>query len=243
MIMSNSKVLHKVDYDLDIDYGKLMEEDWASVLKEDLLDTLYMENLMLYLHERYKTSGIFPKKDCLFKPFNKLPFKDIRVVVLGREPFADGQATGIPLGNEDNFGTTFSPELITWNKGIELSAHCGFNMYSDPTLQDIISQGVFLMDTALTSELGKSMAHKTIWKNFTREVIKTICDWHPEAIFVLLGKEAKKFAQYIPEDNYTFYSNHPYEAIKENKKFDASFTEKVNAVLKVRNGRAAEIIW
>jgi len=51
-----------IDYDLNIDHDKLMEQDWADVLKDSLLDTPYMENLMLFLHEKYKGGNMYPKK-------------------------------------------------------------------------------------------------------------------------------------------------------------------------------------
>jgi len=151
---------------------------------------------------------------------------------------------GIPLGNNDAYGHVFSQELIAFIKGIEKSEYDGFKMHQDPTFKDIINQGVFFMDVALTSSLAKEpMQHKLYWKNFTREVIKTICSWHQNTVFILLGDEAQAFKPYITGNNHIVCAEHPAESIANKRKFDASFTKEANDILEQLGGESNKIIW
>jgi uracil-DNA glycosylase len=234
----------KVDYDLKIDYKTIMSEDWEEALREPLLDTPYMENLMLFLHERYKLPGIFPQKNDVFKVFKESSFTDIKVVILCKEPYANFKSVGIPLANKDNITYPFSPELTTWIKGVEKFSYEGFALAQCPLFIDLRDQGVFFMDVALTCEASLTpMKHKIHWRNFTRQVIKTICEYHEDTIFVLLGKEAQEFEKYILNDNFVIKAEHPSEALIAKTEWVPSFIDEINFLLESLQGPDNQIIW
>jgi len=236
-------IRNKYDYSLNINYDLLLGSDWAGVLEDTLLDTDYMENLMLFLHESYKFNNIFPAKKNIFKTFKKTEFSKIRVVILGAEPYTDGKGIGIPLGNIDKYGTRFSPELVSFNNGIERAFYNGFRMYNDPTLEHLSAQGVLLLDCALTSKLGEKFAHIVYWKNFIRQVLHTICDWHPATIFIFMGKKAKEYEAFVKDTGYKFYCDHPSESVENKESWDASVLKSANKILTSLNGEKSQIIW
>ena len=156
--------LNEVKYGPTPNYDKLLGTDWAGVLKEELLDTIYMKNLMAFLRLRYQSKGVWPKKEDLFENFRITPFGSIRLVIIGDEPYNDFRATGIPLGNKSDFGSVFSPALRTWTKGIEREFYDGFRMYSDSSMRDLAKQGVMLLDVASTSDSTLPNSYKMHWR-------------------------------------------------------------------------------
>jgi len=212
------------EYVLDIDYDRLLGSDWASVLRDNLIKTDYMRNLMIFLNESYKKGGIYPSKSNIFKAIESVEFADLRVVIIGREPYNDGNATGIPLANFDKYGKRFSDELIKYHKGIETFVYDGFKMYQNPELEELSQQGVLFLDAALTST-GNKLEHLVYWRNFIRQVILSIQEWIPDVVFVFMGEE------------------HPYESVQLKKPWDAEVLNEVNIVLKTMNNDESPIVW
>jgi len=230
------------EYVLDIDYDRLLGSDWASVLRDNLIKTDYMRNLMIFLNESYKKGGIYPSKSNIFKAIESVEFADLRVVIIGREPYNDGNATGIPLANFDKYGKRFSDELIKYHKGIETFVYDGFKMYQNPELEELSQQGVLFLDAALTST-GNKLEHLVYWRNFIRQVILSIQEWIPDVVFVFMGEEAKYFAQYVKNPNYKLFCEHPYESVQLKKPWDAEVLNEVNIVLKTMNNDESPIVW
>jgi len=231
------------EFALDYEFKEILGSDWQSMLEEPLLKTEYMKNLMLFLEESYKQGNLNPKKKDVFKTFRNIKFSNVKVVILGSEPYRDFRSMGIPLGNYEKFGVNYSPELISWNRGIEREFYDGLRMYNEPSLATLGAQGVLLLDSALTSTDKKAFDHSIYWKTFIREVLKVICEWHPATIFVFLGKEAQEFVPVIGKTGYKFLWEHPTEAIAAKKNWDASVLREVNSILNYLNGKTEEIYW
>jgi len=234
----------KSKYKININFDRIIGGNWTGALSESLLNTDYMQNLLWFLKESYKLGGIYPEQKDIFKPFQLVDLSDVKVVILGREPYNNKRATGIPLANYDEYGKRWEPELITFLKAIEHTCYDGFDLGFDPELEHFYSQGVLMFDCALTSEHDIKLSHLDLWRNFTRQVIKTISGWMPGVIFLLLGEEAQKFEKYIKlSDSYVVKGEHPYEAIKEGRSWDATPLEEVNAILLKQNGQGFQIQW
>jgi uracil-DNA glycosylase len=236
------KNISQGDYVLDIDYESLLGKDWADVLRENLINTEYMKNLMIFLNESYKKGGIYPSKSNVFKALESVDFADVRVVMIGREPYNDGNATGIPLANYDKYGKRFSDELLKYFKGIETSIYDGIKLYQNPELDELSPQGVLFLDAALTST-GTKLEHLVYWRNFIRQVIISIQEWIPDVVFVFMGEEAKYFAQYVENPNYKLFCEHPYESVQLKKPWDGEVLNEVNIVLKTMNNDDNPIVW
>lgn len=232
----------KPDYTLDIDYNVLLGGDWADVLRGNLLNTEYMTNLMLFLNESYKKGGIYPLKSNVFKSIESVIFADLRVVMIGREPYNDGNATGIPLANFDKYGKRFSDELLKFHKGVEKSIHDGLKIYQDPELEDLAGQGVLLLDAALTST-GNKLEHLVYWRHFIRQTIISIQEWLPDVVFVFMGEEARYFSQYVKKANYKLFCEHPYESVQLNKPWDGEILNEINTVMQTMNNDDCPIVW
>ena len=73
-------------YELNIDYTKLLGASWTGILR-DLLETPYMKNLMYFLNDAYKVYNVRPNRSAIFETFRRTSFADVRVVIIGSEPY------------------------------------------------------------------------------------------------------------------------------------------------------------
>lgn len=233
----------KPKVDVDVNYNQLLGRSWAGVL-EPLLKSSYMKDLMSFLHESYKIQNVRPNKKEVFNAFKYTPFTDVRIVIIGKEPYQNFNSTGLAFGNPDKFGQLFEPELLKILNNIEIEIYNGLRMYSDPTLIPWAYQDILLLNSALTVEVGEDGSHLKYWRNFIREVIKTTNEWKTGIIFCLWGEEAQYFKQYINTDkNYVLECEHPSTAVAENRDWFCNHFTEINKIINKVNGKECIIDW
>ncbi len=152
---------------------------------------------------------ILPFPDNIFIAFNLLNVEDIKVVILGQDPYINlqnniPQATGLAFSVPDNF--KIPPSLNNIFKNLLKFKHIS-TMPKHGNLMNWMKQGVFLLNSSLTVGNRKSNSHKKIWKNFTDNVIKYINDKNKKCVFVLWGAEALSKKKIIT--NRVIISSHP----------------------------------
>ena len=133
-----------------------------------------------------------PKGEDVFKVF-RMPMQNIKVVILGQDPYPNGEATGLAFASE-----TFTPSLkVIYGEIARTNAPLAkVDIWSN--LLHWEAQGVFLLNAALTVEFRNSGSHMGIWQWFTREVIKII-GLQVRPVWILWGSKAKAFKDYIPD--------------------------------------------
>lgn len=148
---------------------------------------------------------VYPKPEDIFNSFNLCAYKDIKVVIIGQDPYHnEGQAQGLAFSVPEGF--PIPPSLK--NIYTELLSDLGIKNITG-NLIPWARQGVFLINTALTVEKNKPMSHTKIgWQDFVIDAIKEI-DKKENVIFLLWGGEAKKFKKYIGERNHIIEGPHP----------------------------------
>lgn len=168
-----------------------IHNSWNPILSE-----LYQEPLNT-LKKILPTITYLPNREKVFRVFEK-PLKDIKVVILGQDPYPIiGDAVGLSFVNGNLNKIPFSLKVIY----TELEKE-GF---SNPNIHTWEEQGVFLLNTALTVEMGKAGSHLEYWKPFINKVIRYI-SYHQPCIWLLWGNKAQEFKksiynQYIFTDN------------------------------------------
>ncbi len=241
--MTNNKVIKGKTSDIKINYKALVGNSWEGILRP-LLQSNYMSSLIEFLNESYKLNTIRPSKANIFKPFKETPFTDLRVVIIGKEPYDDNSNTGIPFANDNNFGKLFNPQLLKVLRCVENDIYDGIRLNLDYTLEDWTIQDVLLLNTSLTMEAGKTGSHSKYWRNFIRETLKIINEWKTGTIFLLWGEEAQQFKQYINvEKNYVLECEHPEIAVKEKRDWNCNHFSETNKILNILNGPSGEIEW
>lgn len=169
--------------------------DWLDILGAEL-DRPYMAKLREFLAAE-KAAGkiIYPRGGDIFNAFNTTPFADVKVVILGQDPYhGEGQAHGLSFSVPR--GIAPPPSLINIYK--EISRDFGMPMTRNGDLTPWAKQGVLLLNATLTVQQAMAGSHqKRGWEEFTDAVIRAVNDRHEHVVFMLWGSYAQKKGAFI----------------------------------------------
>jgi uracil-DNA glycosylase len=224
--------------------------NWSHTLSELKSKASFRNALSLSIREREKGKKIFPDANDVFTAFELTPFDQIKVVILGQDPYHGvGQAQGLAFSVPN--GILLPPSL----KNIFKELHTNFykGQTSSPFLERITNKqgdltswakhGVFLLNSVLTVEEGKPASHSKIgWSEFTDSVIGKISDEKEGVIFLLWGNFAKQKVTLIDTTKHTvLLAAHPSPLSAYNGFFGCGHFKKVNEILKGKGKK--EIEW
>jgi len=149
---------------------------------------------------------IFPKEEIRFLAFDLCSFEDIKVCILGQDPYhQEGQAMGLCFSVPADVKTP--PSLVNIFK--ELYQDLGIQKI-DGNLTSWAKQGVLLLNSSLSVRESCANSHSKLWKDFTNNAIKYISDEREGIIFILWGTNAKSKKKFIDDNkHYILESNHP----------------------------------
>lgn len=172
-----------------------LHESWKPYLQNEF-EKDYMKNLSSFLSkEKSAKKNIFPKSADIFNAYNSCPFEEIKVVIIGQDPYH---------GQNQAHGLCFSvlpptpPPPSLQNIFKELESDLGLKKPNHGDLTSWAKQGVFLLNDVLTVEEGKAHSHKEQgWEKFTDRSIEVLNEAHRGLIFLLWGSPAQKKGQKI----------------------------------------------
>lgn len=185
----------------------LLPQPWQQALQTEI-EKPYFSQLMDYVDNAYKTQSVYPPKELIFNAFEKCPLDNVKVVILGQDPYHDeGQAHGLCFSV--NSGVKLPPSLVNIFKEIERNFGTALPMNGDLTRW--AEQGVLLLNATLTVEAHKAGSHQGKgWETFTDTVIKYLANEKDGLVFLLWGAYAKKKATYIDDQRHlVLKSPHP----------------------------------
>ncbi len=187
----------------------IIEPSWKEALSSEF-DKPYFAELAAALH-REKASGvtIYPPGSLIFNAFALTPFNQVRVVILGQDPYHNpGQAEGLSFSVPP--GVPLPPSLKNIYKEIE--DDLGLDLRGkNGSLRGWAEQGVFLLNAILTVRAGTAASHSRLgWQTFTDAVIQTISDRLDGVVFLLWGNFARsKKALIDTSRHYVLEAAHP----------------------------------
>lgn len=210
----------------------MFHNDWDKVLQEEMQKS-YFNYIKEFIKEERLSKTIFPPAKDLFNAFKLTNFNDIKVVILGQDPY-HGEKEAMGLSFSVRRGVRTPPSLRNIFK--ELKDDLGVDR-TDTDLSDWASQGVFLLNTVLTVEKDKANSHKDIgWEIFTDYVIKQINDRLDNVVFILWGRQARDKKRMITNPNhYIIESAHPSPLSAYHGFFGSKPFSKANNYLKEHN--------
>ncbi len=190
-----------------------IEESWQKVL-EDFFDGEEFARLADFVRSEYLSKIVYPKPQDLFRAFNETPFNQVKVVILGQDPYhnpnqAHGLAFSVPKGQEA------PPSLKNIFKEIcdEIpdAATCKMDESEKTDLSRWAKQGVFLLNAVLTVVRNRPTSHAGKgWEEFTDYVIKTLSDKRENVVFMLWGSFARSKKGLIDKNKHLILeSPHP----------------------------------
>ena len=181
---------------------------------------------------------ICPAYKDIFKAFNKCPYRKLRLVIVGQEPYSQKNvATGLAFANFNNtLENRLSPSLQVIKESI-INYEIPHNLITFASeLEEWAEQGVLLLNTALTCEINKPLSHSLLWRPFISQLIKNICNYNSGIVWLLLGSSAQSFKPYINKYQYIIEAKHPSFYARNNKKMPYNIWYEINKILIELNG-------
>ena len=172
-----------------------LDESWRAPLLGEFASP-YMQGLKRFL-EAEKAAGkrIFPKGGEYFRALDLTPLDKVKVVVLGQDPYhGEGQAHGLCFSVKP--GVRTPPSLVNIYK--ELQSDLGLTPRRHGFLEHWAEQGVLLLNSVLTVEMGKAASHqKRGWEQFTDAIIRLVNQKSEPVVFLLWGAYAQRKADFV----------------------------------------------
>ena len=164
-----------------------IENSWKQELSDEWAKD-YFVRLTDFVRNEYATKQIFPPGNQIFAAFNATPFNDVKVVILGQDPYHDvGQANGLCFSVND--GIPFPPSLR--NIFQEIHNDTGAPIPQSGDLSRWAKQGVLLLNATLTVEAHRAASHQRQgWEQFTDQVISHLSQNRENLVFILWGSYA-----------------------------------------------------
>lgn len=210
-----------------------IEASWLEVLAPEFQKE-YFQNLKAFLvAEKRAGKTIYPPGKLIFNAFNSTPFDQVKVVILGQDPYhGPGQAHGLCFSVMH--GVKPPPSLVNIYK--ELKSDIGFEIPSHGYLQSWTEQGVFLLNAMLTVEARQPASHqKKGWESFTDAVIRTLSEQREGIVFMLWGRFAQGKAELIDAGkHHILMAAHPSPFSARNGFFGCKHFSKANELLRAQ---------
>lgn len=201
----------------DLELKKTLSQQWYKTLQSEVI-------------KQRSDKNIFPPADSTFNAFKITPFKNVKVVIIGQDPYhGEGQANGLAFSV--NNGVRIPPSLRNMYK--ELHDDCGCNIPSHGDLTHWARQGVLLINSVLTVEEAKAGSHRKLgWQKFTDEAIQKLSEKREGIIFLLWGNYAiEKSGLIDSEKHHILTAMHPSPLSAYRGFFGCRHFSKVNDLL------------
>lgn len=185
-----------------------IEPNWKEVLKDEFLSPYFAEIKQHYLDAKAQGAILYPPAKLIFNAFNLTPFNQLKVVLLGQDPYHQPhQAMGLSFSVPS--GVKIPPSLQNIYK--ELQMDLGIPPSPNGDLSSWAGEGVLLLNSILSVESGKPASHQHFgWQHFTDAVIRQINARCEGIVFLLWGNYAKaKKALIDPQKHFILEAAHP----------------------------------
>jgi len=209
--------------------NRVPDNHWAPFFGQEQQKEYY-HKLSAFVEAEYESKTVFPPKDQIFNAFLTTDLPDVRVVILGQDPYHEvGQAMGLAfsVGKE----TKIPPSLRNMYK--ELESDLGISPAPNGDLSRWAEQGVFLLNAVLTVREGAANSHKKKgWETFTDNTIRALDADPSPKVFLLWGNPARAKKALIQNPNHlVLEAAHPSPLSAHNGFFGCRHFSKANAFL------------
>jgi uracil-DNA glycosylase len=216
--------------------GIRLQTGWLERLSGEFAEGYMAELKRFLVSEREKGKRIFPKGSEWFRALDLTPLQDVRVVILGQDPYhGPGQAHGLCFSVQP--GVQPPPSLVNIFK--ELESDLGIRSAQHGFLEHWAKQGVLLLNSVLTVEMGRAASHRERgWERFTDRIIREVNGKSEPIVFMLWGSYAQKKAAFVDMSRHlVLKAPHPSPLSAHSGFFGCRHFSKANAFLESRGMR------
>jgi uracil-DNA glycosylase len=175
---------------------------WYDFFQQEHIQEQILKISNFLKYEASNNVTIYPKINNVFRSLYCIDVSSIKLVIIGQDPYHNGPATGLAFDVPSFYST--SPSLRNILKEV---VDCGYTGHRD--LSNWVTQGVLLLNTALTVRESCPGSHTEIWEDFTINLIEYIVKSQNKLVWLLMGSFAQQFKQYIPKSHIYICTTHP----------------------------------
>lgn len=187
----------------------MIKPHWQQIIKHEQLQDYYCQLQAEIIKQSSQGIAIFPEQADVFRAFEFFDLADIKVIVLGQDPYhGEHQAHGLAFSVQN--GIKVPPSLVNIYKELTTDIE-GFVTPSHGNLTTWAEQGVLLLNTVLTVQQGQAHSHAKLgWETFTDKIIEHINQHNNGCVFILWGAHAQKKGRNIDESKHLILNGpHP----------------------------------
>lgn len=220
-------------------------EEWVDFMSGFTSTDTFSNILATLKKEKEEQTVIYPESSNVFRAFRETPLSKVRVVVIGQDPYPkEGYANGLAFAHAPQLKKAASLEMII--DAVEKDCYQGLDFNKpnfDTTLAHWTSQGVLLLNTALTVRQDSPASHSELWEPFTEYVISNLSKISKNLIWLAWGNTAQSFTKDVnPFENFLFHHEHPSAAARAKRAWDCKHFSLTNACI-IKNGLGETIKW
>ena len=223
-------------------FDKLQPSGWGKVLKSFIFSSEFDKIISQLAELAIDGRRFTPPLKSIFKAFEECPIDQLKVVIVGQDPYPQfGVADGISFSCSNT--NELQPSLSYIFNEINRTCYNGHPECTDVNLTRWSNQGILMLNTALTTTIGKSGQHYHIWKPFTAFLFDYLT-WNQNGlVYIYLGKEARDWSESVNDYNYKLFASHPASAAYlKSKSWDSqNVFNKTNEI--VQKNYNTKLIW
>jgi len=173
---------------------RMMGEDWYNYINP-LLEDNHVKLLSKELHKLYRTTKVVPEPHNIFRAFKECTLEDLKVVIIGQDPYPNKHANGIAFSTNENYNT---PSLDKIFQALNEDIQFGHFLDEDASrdLMYLCKQGVLFLNSRLTVEEGKPKSHSHLgWEILISQIISKLVNDKNNLCFLALGNDALNVLQ------------------------------------------------
>lgn len=222
---------------------KLASSGWNTKLRSFIMSSEMDEILDKLLKERDAGNRFTPPLKYVFRAFEECPEKDLKVVIVGQDPYpymgvADGLAFSCSITGKAQ------PSLVKIFEAVQKTVYKDQPIIQNSDLKHWANQGVLLLNTALTCQIDKVGSHYHIWADFIAYLMDMLNLTNSGIVFILMGKKAQELESFIGNNHHILKTSHPASAAYNKGIWDCDDVfNKANKLIENMNGKSYCIKW
>jgi uracil-DNA glycosylase len=202
-------------------FDKLEISGWDKLFKSFIFSSEFDDILTKLWSLSQEDKRFTPPLKQVFRAFEECPYDKLQIVIIGQDPYPQlGVADGIAFScsNTDKL----QPSLKYILDEVNRTLYAGNSISTDLDLKRWANQGVLMLNTALTVEVGKIGSHYDIWKPFTAYLLDGLNNYKSDLVYLYMGKKAEEWSDITSDNNIKFFLKHPASAAYNGSKWDSN---------------------
>jgi uracil-DNA glycosylase len=188
-----------------LELSRTIPSSWRATFENCKEEFVYLDKII--------KGDFFPEKKKVFRAFELTPLDEVKIVIIGQDPYHQKKGNGKPRAQGLSFSVSKDDEIPVSLQNIFKEIKSEYPEYVIPDNGDIThwaKQGVLLLNSSLTVEPGKAGSHGVIWHGFLSKMLEAIgARENKKCIYLLWGNHAKDIGEYAPENSIKLYTSHP----------------------------------